>query len=269
LDDVKVVEQPFTRRADVEVLIGGGGEPRVRLVEKAARVVEPCEQGRMTTTPAGSRDALGRRDGTSPIGEVLGSEQLAANRARQQLFGGAPTAGEKPGKESWGSPSCDDDDLGMGTARVPDVQKSNDSDCLSCLVRLYFASTTTTRPVRLEGGPVPEVPYRVDKPWGYELVWALTDRYVGKILHVKAGHILSLQYHNRKDETMHVLSGELILRTRPGSDLMERALKRGESVHIPPRLIHQIEAVVDSDVLEASTSDLDDLVRLEDRYGRS
>jgi mannose-6-phosphate isomerase len=116
---------------------------------------------------------------------------------------------------------------------------------------------------------VPEVPYRVDKPWGHELVWALTDRYVGKILHVKAGHILSLQYHNRKDETMHVLSGELILRTRPGSDLVERTLARGESVRIPPRLIHQIEAVVDSDVLEASTSDLDDLVRLEDRYGRS
>lgn len=115
---------------------------------------------------------------------------------------------------------------------------------------------------------MPEVPYRVDKPWGHELVWALTDRYVGKILHVKAGHILSLQYHNRKDETMHVLTGELILRTRPGTDLTERTLRRGESVHIPPRLIHQIEAVVDSDVLEASTADLDDLVRLEDRYGR-
>ena len=61
---------------------------------------------------------------------------------------------------------------------------------------------------------VPEVPYRVDKPWGYELIWARTDRYVGKILHVKAGHVLSLQYHNLKDETMHVLRGELILRPR-------------------------------------------------------
>ncbi len=116
---------------------------------------------------------------------------------------------------------------------------------------------------------MPEVPYRVDKPWGHELVWARTDRYVGKILHVKAGHVLSLQYHNRKDETMHVLSGELILRTRPGTDLVERTLARERAVHIPPRLIHQIEAVVDSDVLEASTSELDDLVRLEDRYGRS
>ncbi len=63
---------------------------------------------------------------------------------------------------------------------------------------------------------MPEVPYRVDKPWGYELVWARTDQYVGKILHVRAGHILSLQYHNLKDETMHVLRGELILRTRRG-----------------------------------------------------
>ena len=114
-----------------------------------------------------------------------------------------------------------------------------------------------------------EVPYRVDKPWGYELVWARTDKYVGKILHVKAGHVLSLQYHNRKDETMHVLSGELILRTRPGDTLVARPFRAGESVHIPPTLIHQIEAVVDTDVLEASSPELDDLVRLQDRYGRS
>lgn len=114
-----------------------------------------------------------------------------------------------------------------------------------------------------------EVPYRVDKPWGYELVWARTDKYVGKILHVKAGHVLSLQYHNRKDETMHVLSGELILRTQPGDTLVARPFRAGESVHIPPTLIHQIEAVVDTDVLEASSPELDDLVRLQDRYGRS
>jgi mannose-6-phosphate isomerase len=115
---------------------------------------------------------------------------------------------------------------------------------------------------------VTEVPYRVDKPWGHELVWARTDQYVGKILHVRAGHVLSLQYHNVKDETMHVLQGELILRTRTGDELIARPFKAGESVHIPPKLIHQIEAVVDSDVLEASTPHLDDLVRLQDRYGR-
>jgi mannose-6-phosphate isomerase len=114
-----------------------------------------------------------------------------------------------------------------------------------------------------------DVPYRVDKPWGYELIWARTDRYVGKILHVRAGQVLSLQYHNLKDETMHVLSGELILRTQPGTRLEARAFRAGESVHIPARLIHQIEAVVETDVLEASTPELDDLVRLSDRYGRS
>ena len=114
-----------------------------------------------------------------------------------------------------------------------------------------------------------DVPYKVDKPWGYELVWARTDRYVGKLLHVKAGQILSLQYHNLKDETMHVLRGELLLRVKPGDDAGGAPVPAGESVHIPAKLIHQIEAVVDSDVLEASTPELDDLVRLQDRYGRS
>ena len=115
---------------------------------------------------------------------------------------------------------------------------------------------------------MPDVPYRVDKPWGFELIWARTDRYVGKILHVRAGHVLSLQYHNLKDETMHVLKGELMLRTGRGDSMVTRSFKAGETVHIPPKLVHQIEAVVDSDVLEASTPELDDLVRLEDRYGR-
>ena len=114
-----------------------------------------------------------------------------------------------------------------------------------------------------------DVPYCVEKPWGHELIWARTDRYVGKILHVKAGHMLSCQYHNKKDETMHVLRGELILRTGTADRLDERPFRAGESVHIPAGLVHQIEAVVDTDVLEASTPELDDLVRLNDRYGRS
>jgi mannose-6-phosphate isomerase len=114
-----------------------------------------------------------------------------------------------------------------------------------------------------------EVPYRVEKPWGYELIWARTDRYAGKILHVNAGHVLSCQYHNVKDETMHVLRGELILRLGHGASLTERRLSAGESVHIPPGVVHQIEAVTDTDVLEASTPELDDLVRLSERYGRS
>jgi mannose-6-phosphate isomerase len=112
-------------------------------------------------------------------------------------------------------------------------------------------------------------PYRVEKPWGHELVWARTDRYAGKILHVNAGHVLSCQYHNVKDETMHVLSGELVLRLGQGAELQERRLRAGESVRIPPGTVHQIEAIVDTDVLEASTAELEDLVRLSDRYGRA
>jgi len=113
-----------------------------------------------------------------------------------------------------------------------------------------------------------EAPYRVEKPGGYELVWARTDRYAAKLLHVNAGHVLSCQYHNVKDETLHVLKGELILRLGAGAELVERPFRAGESVRIRPGLVHQIEAVVDSDVLEASTPELDDLVRISDRYGR-
>ena len=115
---------------------------------------------------------------------------------------------------------------------------------------------------------MPDIPYRVEKPWGHELNWAHTERYVGKLLHVKAGQALSCQYHNRKDETLHVLSGELILRIGPADQLEERTFRSGESVRIRPGVVHQIEAITDADVLEASTPELDDLVRLEDRYGR-
>lgn len=114
-----------------------------------------------------------------------------------------------------------------------------------------------------------DAPYRVEKPWGYELIWARTERYVGKILHVRAGHILSCQYHRVKDETMHVLTGELILRVGTEERMEERPFRVGESAHIRPGVVHQIEAVVDSDVLEASTPEVDDLVRLTDRYGRT
>ncbi len=112
------------------------------------------------------------------------------------------------------------------------------------------------------------VPYRVDKPWGYELVWARTDRYVGKILHIEPGHVLSLQYHNRKDETIHVLRGEIIFRVQEGDRLVERRMREGESYHIVPLTVHQMEALSAADLLEASTPEVDDVVRLKDRYGR-
>jgi quercetin dioxygenase-like cupin family protein len=111
-------------------------------------------------------------------------------------------------------------------------------------------------------------PYRVEKPWGYELVWARTDRYVGKVLHIEPGHVLSLQYHNKKDETIHVLRGEIIFRVQVDGKLTERRMREGESYHITPPTVHQMEAVTAADLLEASTPEVDDVVRLNDRYGR-
>ena len=108
----------------------------------------------------------------------------------------------------------------------------------------------------------------VPKPWGHESIWAHTDRYVGKILHIKAGQALSVQYHNAKDETVHLLTGELVYRVQMGDALEDMHLKAGESFRITPHTIHQMEAVTDCDVLEVSTPELDDVVRLSDRYGR-
>ena len=110
---------------------------------------------------------------------------------------------------------------------------------------------------------------RVPKPWGYELIFAKTDRYVGKILHVTKGEVLSLQYHEMKEETLFVVHGELKLTIEHDGDRRELRLRQGEAFHIPPRLIHRMEAVVDTDVAEVSTPELHDVVRLEDRYGRA
>ena len=109
---------------------------------------------------------------------------------------------------------------------------------------------------------------RVSKPWGHEIIWAHTELYVGKILHIKAGHALSVQYHNRKDETIYLLSGELIYRVDVDGALKDVQLKAGEAYRNTRNTVHQLEAVTDCDVLEASTPDLDDVVRLSDRYGR-
>lgn len=109
---------------------------------------------------------------------------------------------------------------------------------------------------------------RVQKPWGYELHWAHTDRYVGKVIHVDAGHALSLQYHNVKDETIFVWSGRIVFEIQEGDALVRRELGPGHSVHIPPGTTHRMTALEDSDVFEASTPELDDVVRVEDRYGR-
>ena len=109
----------------------------------------------------------------------------------------------------------------------------------------------------------------VPKPWGYELIFAHTDRYVGKILHINRGECLSLQYHEIKEETLFVLAGELKLTIEVDGDRRELPLRAGEAFHIAPRMIHRMEAIEDTDVAEVSTPELDDVVRLEDRYGRT
>lgn len=102
------------------------------------------------------------------------------------------------------------------------------------------------------------------------MIWAHTDRYVGKILHIKAGEALSLQYHERKDETLHVLSGRMTFWVgESDDDLQEVALSEGMSFRVVPGTRHRMAAVTDCDLLEASTPELDDVIRIEDRYGRA
>ena len=109
----------------------------------------------------------------------------------------------------------------------------------------------------------------VPKPWGWEKIWAHTDRYVGKILHINAGHALSVQYHERKDETVYLLAGQLKYWVRDEHGAMrDMNLAVGEAFRITPGTVHYMEAVSDCDILETSTPDLDDVVRLKDRYGR-
>ena len=108
----------------------------------------------------------------------------------------------------------------------------------------------------------------VPKPWGHETIWGHTDRYVGKILHIRAGEALSVQYHERKDETVYLLAGHLLYRVQQDGTLRDMHLKVGDAFRIAPGTVHQMEAVTDCDVLEVSTPELDDVVRLTDRYGR-
>ncbi len=113
-------------------------------------------------------------------------------------------------------------------------------------------------------------PRKVEKPWGYELIYAETDKYAGKVMFVRQGEQLSLQYHNVKDETMYLYSGMAQLEiqdTQGKSQLIE--LSPGGCYHITPGLRHRVTAIEDCEILEVSTPELDDVVRLEDRYGRA
>jgi len=111
---------------------------------------------------------------------------------------------------------------------------------------------------------------RVDKPWGHELIWALTDVYCGKVLFVKAGHSLSLQFHREKDESWLVQSGRARLELGEVGQkaLQEEVIGAGAAFHYPPGTVHRVTAIEDTTILEVSTPHLDDVVRLEDAYGR-
>ncbi|HET9937791.1 MAG TPA: cupin domain-containing protein [Gaiella sp.] len=112
-------------------------------------------------------------------------------------------------------------------------------------------------------------PRRVEKPWGWELVWAETEAYVGKLLHVRAGQALSLQYHEVKDEAWLVQEGRASLELGDvGGELETIEIGPGDTFRYRPRTVHRVTAIDDLTVIEISTNHLDDVVRLDDRYGR-
>ncbi len=112
-------------------------------------------------------------------------------------------------------------------------------------------------------------PRRIDKPWGYELIWAEAEHYVGKVLFVRAGQALSLQYHEHKDESWLVQEGRASLELGlEGGDLNVVEIKAGDAFRYRPFTVHRVTAIEDTTILEVSTPHLDDVVRLDDRYGR-
>jgi mannose-6-phosphate isomerase len=113
-------------------------------------------------------------------------------------------------------------------------------------------------------------PRKVEKPWGYELIWAETERYVGKVLFIKAGESLSLQFHRVKDESWLVQDGRAKLELGSAGEALldEEVVAAGATFRFKPGTVHRISALEDTTIVEVSTPELDDVVRLEDRYGR-
>jgi mannose-6-phosphate isomerase-like protein (cupin superfamily) len=114
-------------------------------------------------------------------------------------------------------------------------------------------------------------PRKVEKPWGWELIWALTEAYCGKLLFVREGESLSLQYHEAKDESWYVQEGraELELSALGTDDRELIEICPGDCFRFRPRTVHRLRALEDTLVIEVSTPDIDDVVRLEDAYGRA
>jgi len=115
-----------------------------------------------------------------------------------------------------------------------------------------------------------KLPRKIEKPWGFELLWAKTPKYAGKLIFVRKGHRLSLQYHEKKDETMYFYQGKALLEIE-GSDgrLMPKTVESGYCIRIPPHTKHRLKAIEDTTFFEVSTPELEDVVRLEDDYGRA
>ena len=114
-----------------------------------------------------------------------------------------------------------------------------------------------------------KLPRKIEKPWGFELLFAHTPEYAGKLIFVKQGHRLSLQYHENKDETMYLHQGKIQLEIEDEGRMVSKTFLPGQSLRIPPHTKHRLEAIEDSTIFEVSTPELDDVVRLEDDYGRA
>ena len=114
------------------------------------------------------------------------------------------------------------------------------------------------------------LPQKTEKPWGYELLFARTPKYAGKIIFVRKGHRLSLQYHEKKDESMYIYEGKALVEIEgSGGRMVSTLLQPAQCVRIPPLTKHRLEAIEDTTFLEVSTPELEDVVRLEDDYGRA
>jgi len=115
-----------------------------------------------------------------------------------------------------------------------------------------------------------KLPKKIEKPWGFELLWAHTPKYVGKLIFVRKGHRLSLQYHEKKDETIYIHEGKVLFEVDGSGGCMESAiLESGQCRRLPPGTKHRLEAIEDTTFFEVSTPEMEDVRRLEDDYGRA
>ena len=115
-----------------------------------------------------------------------------------------------------------------------------------------------------------KLPQKTEKPWGYELLWARTSKYAGKLIFVRKGHRLSLQYHEKKDESIYIHEGKALVEIEGSDGRMESILlQAGQCRWIPPGTRHRLQAIEDTTIFEVSTPELEDVRRLEDDYGRA